>query len=390
MRADAFPAFRAHRSQFDADRLMCNLQDAVLIFDKDTGAMQVREPSIEDMNTFAMPVKYDPNATCPKFEAFLEWMIPSEEQRIYLQQYIGLCLTGLTERAFVVFVGQGRNGKTVLQNLLAGFFGPCNDAGRISRPYHIVAGMNTLTSPDETAGSPRADLERLDAVRVINVSESNDKDSKNEVKFNMAFIKRWTGGDTAMAVRGLYQAKMKDCRPYGKFFIYTNHIPKISENTEAAWERIKIIRCNSRVSDSEKIDHYEQRLLTERSGILNWALRGLQMYFENGQTIKTPPSMMRAVEEQRVDDDPVRQFVLEVCDVEGGGESLAKDLHRAFMSWHGEELGICNMKVREFTARLESVIQKSAKRKKDGKYLPLALKEECKHYCTEIFAPAGE
>jgi len=48
------------------------------------------------------------------------------------------------------------------------------------------------------------------------------------------------------------------------------------------------------------------------------------------------------------------------------------------------------MKVREFTARLESVVQKSAKRKRDGKYLPVALKEECKHYGTVIFAPAGE
>jgi len=53
-------------------------------------------------------------------------------------------------------------------------------------------------------------------------------------------------------------------------------------------------------------------------------------------------------------------------------------------------VSLCNMKVREFTALLESVIQKSAKRKRDGKYLHVALKEECKHYGTVTFAPAVE
>jgi hypothetical protein len=50
----------------------------------------------------------------------------------------------------------------------------------------------------------------------------------------------WTGGDPSSPDRGLYEAKTADMRTYGKFFIFTNNLPEISETGPAAWERVAI------------------------------------------------------------------------------------------------------------------------------------------------------
>jgi P4 family phage/plasmid primase-like protien len=378
--ANALPQFRTVLSEFDSDILMCNLKNCVLRFDRNTGAMSVAKHSLDDMTTFAMPADYDPKATCEQFEDFLKWMLPSEEQRVYVQTYVGLCLTGLKTRAFLTFVGVGRNGKTVLNKVLAGLFGPVIENKRKSNPYYVTCKMSTLTAVDEKGGGPRPDLVRLDAARVIALAESNQSSAKHVVKLNMAFLKNWTGDDPASPERGLYEAKMGDCRSHGKFFIFTNNLPEISENTAAAWERIKVIDCNSVVDPAKEDPQLHEKLLTERTGILNWALRGLAMYFANGQTIPTPASMKRRVEEYRVDDDPVRHFLQDQCREPGARDvngtviwTRAKILHLSFEKWYEDEIGICYMKITEFTKRIQEARGIKSERRKDGKYLPVAL-----------------
>jgi P4 family phage/plasmid primase-like protien len=381
-RADALADFRTVLSAFDSDTLMCNLRSSVLRFDKNTGALSVSKHSLDDMTTFAMPVDYDPQATCEKFEAFLAWMIPDKEQRVYLQTYIGLCLTGLKTRAFLTFVGVGRNGKSVLNKILAGLFGPVIEDGRGSNPYYLTCNMSTLTSADEQAGAARADLVRLDAARVIAVSESNKSNAKTPVKFNMAFLKNWTGDDPASPARGLYEAKMDDCRAYGKFFIFTNCLPEVSENTAAAWERIKVIECNSVVDPAKEDPQLHEKLLAERPGILNWAMRGLAMYFAKGQTIPTPASMQKSVEEYRADDDPIRHFLKEQCreagarDAEGKLiQTSVKILHSRFERWYQDEIGECFMKIKAFKKGVEEARAIKSTRRHDGNYLPVALND---------------
>jgi putative DNA primase/helicase len=242
--------------------------------------------------------------------------------------------------------------------------------------------MSTLTSSEEQAGAARPDLVRLDAARVIAVSESNKSNAKTPVMFNMAFLKNWTGDDPASPARGLYEAKMEDCRAFGKFFIFTNNLPDVSENTAAAWERIKVIECNSVVDPAKEDPQLHEKLLAERSGILNWALRGLAMYFANGQTIPTPSSMQKSVEEYRAEDDPIRHFLQEQCreagakDAEGKLiETPLKILHRRFEQWYQDEIGECFTKIKAFKKGVEEARGIKSTRKRAGYYLPVALND---------------
>jgi putative DNA primase/helicase len=331
-----------------------------------------------------MPVSYDAGAECHQFESFLEWMIPDAEQRLYVQTYIGLCLTGLNIRAFLTFVGDGANGKSTLLNVLHGMFGPARQGSIISNAYHIATKMNTLTGADEDPGGARADLMLLDAKRLISASEAN-KSGDKPVRLNLALLKSWTGDDPGTHERGLYEATMKELRRHGKFFIFTNNMPEIGEDTNAAWERIKIVRCVNTKKPEEQIARFHERLLTEKSGILNWALRGLARYFAEGQKIPTPKSMLNDVEAFRKEDDPIRAFLdagwEERLHEEGKRkgekqETAANRVYEAFEEWFQENISIKREppKKRAFTKAVEAIHGK-ARRGEAAMMLPIVPKD---------------
>ena len=62
-----------------------------------------------------LPVAYDPDATCPRFEAFLKRILPRADIRAFLQRAFGYCLSGLVgEQVFFFVFGIGANGKSTL------------------------------------------------------------------------------------------------------------------------------------------------------------------------------------------------------------------------------------------------------------------------------------
>jgi len=93
--------------------------------------------------------------------------------------------------------------------------------------------------------------------------------------------------------------------------------------------------------------------------------------------------MQRAVEEYRVDDDPMRRFLRDQCQEQGardaGGkiiETSIKDLYERFEKWHEDEIGTCYIKRAAFSKGVQETRGINAVRKKDGYYLPVAVNEQ--------------
>jgi len=61
------------------------------------------------------------------------------------------------------------------------------------------------------------------------------------------------------------------------------------------------------------VGEYEKVLYPELSGILNWALEGLQEYLQNG--LQTPKAVLDATAEYRKENDSLEQFVSECCEI---------------------------------------------------------------------------
>lgn len=123
--ASALPGVLTEASTFDADPDLLSVKNGVV--DLRTGALRPASPA--DKMTRGVDVDYRPEATAPRWEAFLREVIvdragqTEEDVLAYLRAFIGYSLTGRTdEQAFAVFLGSGANGKSVLVNALTDIF----------------------------------------------------------------------------------------------------------------------------------------------------------------------------------------------------------------------------------------------------------------------------
>ncbi len=145
----------------------------------------------EDYITALLPVAYDPQATCPKWDAFLSEMLPSSDKRRSLQAFCGLSLLGTVNQFIMFHYGTGANGKSVFLETLVRFFG---QSFAVGLPPESVMG-----SGDRSAGSASPDLARLFGKRMVRILEV-----KEGAPLQSDLIKRLTGGE-AFPVRTLFK-----------------------------------------------------------------------------------------------------------------------------------------------------------------------------------------
>lgn len=82
-------------------------------------------------------VQYDQHAKAPRFAQFLNEIIQDEDVKLYLQRYLGMCLTGdITEQVLLIPWGEGSNGKSTLLDTQKGLMG---DYATESPPDLLIA-----------------------------------------------------------------------------------------------------------------------------------------------------------------------------------------------------------------------------------------------------------
>jgi putative DNA primase/helicase len=156
--------------------------------------------------TKLVPVRYDPMATCPRWDAFLDQIMAGNQALIaYLQRAVGYALTGDTrEQVLFLLYGTGANGKStfleVLRSLFSAYAAQADFATFLTRSYDTV----------------RNDLARLTGARFVTAIEAGSGRHLDEV-----LIKQLTGGDRVTA-RYLYQ-EFFEFQPQLKLFLATNY-----------------------------------------------------------------------------------------------------------------------------------------------------------------------
>ncbi len=292
-----------HEWELDVNLLLFNVQNGTYDLRTDT----LREYRREDYITKLAPVTCDPGATCHRFDKFLSEIFPENQDLIdYVQRLLGYCLSGLTtERILPFLIGQGANGKSVLCNvMLRGIYGKEQDG------YGMESSFTTFTtsrysSPDK----PRNDLIRMRGKRFVTASETDDP----HVKMDTALLKRISGNDD-MAVRANFQQEI-EYTPQAKVFLRMNNEPRILDDTDATWERVKKINFNRQFSEDEKDTELTEKLLAESSGIFNWLLEGWKLVRtarQNRQVALPEPAEVRmATEEYRQGQSQVGRFFAE-------------------------------------------------------------------------------
>lgn len=329
--SDPHRDIRIHTYELDTNLMLFNVLNGT--YNLDTNTLQ--EHRREDFLTKIAPVTFDPNAVCFRFDAFMDEIFPSRQRTVeYLQRLGGYTLTGLTIlRVLPFLMGEGANGKSVLMNILLGIFGTASDNYGMEAAFSTFL-MGKFTNPDQ----PRNDIMRFEGKRLITACESDDASACLDTNL----LKRLSGDDH-ISGRGNYQED-KQFKPQAKVFLRLNNEVRIEDTTDSIWQRVKKVPFTEQFQeDDPRCDPFlTQKLDAEKSGILNWLIRGwklVQAAMANHENpIPPPPEVAEATTAYRQAQSQVSRFFQETYRVaDGEVEPIpASDVYAAYALWVGK------------------------------------------------------
>ena len=303
--------------QFNHDGYALGCANGVI--DLRTG--ELRDGARADWITRSTELVFDPKQECPLFEKFMREIMQGDKNMIsYLWRVIGYALTGdVTERAFFLFHGEGRNGKSTFVETLKALLGPSG------RGYAQKARFSTFLRKSFVGGA-NDDVAHLGGARVVVASEADERNP-----LDVALVKELTGGDTHRA-RFLYGREF-EFAPQFKLFLVTNKVPPIHETTYAIWDRLHYVPFEWRVPDGKVDRALPLKLLGELPGILAHAVRACLEWQTDG--LAPPEKVLQAGQQLYKEMDTIGEFISEECEV-GDATKLKethKDLYARFTRW---------------------------------------------------------
>ncbi|MBN2327484.1 MAG: hypothetical protein JXR73_10050 [Candidatus Omnitrophica bacterium] len=286
----------------------------------DLGNIRAINPEPQYYITKKMNVEFDPDATCPTWDYFLNSINGGQDGfEDYLQRISGYCLTGNNNHHQIFFLyGEGRNGKSVFAETLLNMFG---EIGMHTPPGTIL---------EKKYDSIPEDLARLKGIRYVIASESDPDKHLSE-----SIVKQVTG-DNCITARYLYN-HLFTYTPEFKILFLTNNLPHIRGSDYAIWYRIKVIPFITTIKEEDQDLFLQEKLKNEFPGILNWCLRGYQKYREQG--LKEPQFVTDAVKQYRGGNDVFADFISECIDDQPQRRSARDDyvtkadMFRTYKEW---------------------------------------------------------
>jgi putative DNA primase/helicase len=300
-------------AELDAKTMLLGCANGVV--DLNSGQLLNHNPNM--LMTKSTNVIFDRFAQCPLWEAFLYQTFLGDKDTItYLQKSLGYSLTGDVSEELVHFcIGFGRNGKTLLTNVIYNVLGD----------YSIVIDTDMLMAHDNqspNAASPQ--VTRLQGARFAVANEIEDGRRLNDKHLKILASKQ------SITAREMYSSPI-EFMPQHKIWVTTNHKPAVSDHTEALWRRVRVVPFRHTVPLEEVDYKLEDKLLEEKSGILNWLIDGCLMW----QKDRLLPSeeIKRASAEYKKESDILGSFIDERCTFEKGASVVKSVLYSDYKVW---------------------------------------------------------
>lgn len=306
-------------SEWDSNPFELSVNNGILNLKVSDPRRRIRPRVKTDRVLRRVGVDYVPEADCPRFKRYLKETLDDDSLVHYVHKAVGYTLTGMTGEQVMFFcLGEGRNGKSMLFQVLE----------RLLGSYCTVAGFSTFTRGHS---QQTFDIAMLKDVRLVTSSEPG-----TESKWDEARIKYLTGGDTVTAAHKY--GHPFTFRPRFKLWVMANKFVDTEDYTEGFWRRIRPIMF----SQEFEVDGgaLEAELKEEASGILNWALEGLERYYADGYkgSLWVPDSMRDLMENYKVEQlegakGQVKEFIKERLEEYDIGRVSASEIYLAYQAW---------------------------------------------------------
>lgn len=300
----------------------------------------------------------DIEAPAPLWEKSLKDILDNQRVIDFMQRFYGYSMLGeVRERAFLVCDGRGQNGKGLISEMIQ----------YVLHDYAVTLDPNMLIQSKfsvKSSAGPSPDIMSLLGARLAVASETSEGQ-----KFDIGKVKLLSGGEKIVG-RNIQGKKMEKFTPSHTLVLLTNHIPRADASDYAFWSRFhRIPFPYSFVSEpvksfEKKADRQlDKKLREEASGILAWLVRGFLQYQEMG--LCPPDEVKQAIEEQRDEENYIKEWLQQRCDLDGDYRMLLEDLYSNFHDWYKEDTGSEYVPTKNKFGRL--LVSEGFEKKKDEK-----------------------
>lgn len=295
----------------DADHDLLNLENGTL--DLRTGDLLPHRR--EHLITKIANVRFDEAARARRWEQFVYEIFDGNEELVrYAQRLAGYSATGsVKEQVLPILYGSGANGKSTFIEVLQEILGD----------YAQTARADLLMMRRQESGASEGEA-ALKGARFVAAAETQSRRRLAE-----SVVKRLTGGDTIRA-RFLH-ANEFEFKPTHKIWLATNHKPIVGDTDPAIWRRIHLIPFTVRFEGSKRDEGLKEKLLAERSGILNWIIDGCLAWRQRG--LDAPAEVLAATQDYKSEMDVLGDFIEDKCHVQALMRADASKLYEEYRKW---------------------------------------------------------
>ena len=282
---------------------------------RDDGTVNIRPHDRKTGMCHVLPVDYDPNAKCPKYDKALRQIFRDAENPgtviRFMNELLGYVIQPRRHHAMIViFYGHGNNGKTSFTELLRRLIGPGQIySGRVddleTNRFSIgnLFGKLVFIDDDVKAGTklPDGTLKKISEAKTL----TGERKFKDQFEFKSRAFP----------------------------ILLCNNIPSLADLSYGMMRRLRVVPF-TRIFKEHETDRqlFERIAAKELSGVLNRALEGWKRLQTKGRFTKSI-DMIKARKQLVAHANPLQGFIDECCEKADEGRISMDEFYRRYKAW---------------------------------------------------------
>jgi putative DNA primase/helicase len=286
------------------------------ILDVHSNILEPHNPSY--FTTSILPYSYNPSATAPQWETFLNDVLENDNDRIMLlQEWLGyMLITSYEHQKAMLLIGASRSGKGTIGHIMQALVGSEAYAGLTLEGLAVDAILENVLDKTVLFFGDVHSVSGPDRNRILDRFKSIT--GNDPLPINRKYKGAWNG------------------RFPGRITLAANNIPAFADDSGAMANRLLILPFNRSYLDYEDTK-LKDKLLTELPGICNWALIGLARLRLTGKFTDSAAGRSER-EEIMLQQAPLMGFVTECCEL-GLGRESTEAIYNRYKMWKSSEGG---------------------------------------------------
>jgi P4 family phage/plasmid primase-like protien len=264
-----------------------------------------------------------------EIEDFMRKLFPIKEIHDYMWEHLASTLIGIsTNQTFNMYIGNGRNGKSVLVDLMSTILGD----------YKGDVPLTLVTGQRQKIGGLAPELVALKGVRYAVMHEPSEGEQINE-----GIMKQLTSGIEPLEARAPYMTNMVKFIPQFKLTVCSNEFMNIKSQDHGTWRRIRVVEFLSLFTENPVHDDPERPYqylidlhIIERFEEWKHVFMAMlvEIAFRTGGVVNDCPRVMSASNSYKDSLDSIGDYIKEKIEKNPNGRITKGEITADFKQWY--------------------------------------------------------